>query len=76
MKKANLILLAAAFSLLAVSPPALAKKYATPDDRDAVKDAIKVIKEEIKDLRKQNPHDPTIDDLKQQIKDIRASGHV
>jgi len=77
MKKANLILLAAAFSLLAVSPPALAKKYLTPDDRDAVHDAIKELRDQIKEIRKLNgPHDPQIDILRDQIKNIRASGHV
>ncbi len=77
MKKANLILVAAAFSLLAVSPPALAKKYPTPEDRDAVHDAIKELKDQIKEIRKEfGPHDPQIDELRDKIKDIRASGHV
>ncbi len=81
MKKASFILLAAAFAFLASS--ALAK-YESPEARKEAHDAIKALRQQIKDLPECNapnqPSDPACkaakDLLKDQIKDIRASAHV
>jgi hypothetical protein len=80
MKKASFILLAAAFAFQASS--ALAK-YDSPEERKATHDEIKALREQIKNLAScndpNNPSNPTCkaerDQLKDQIKDIRASAH-
>lgn len=69
MKKLGFMLLAAIVSLLAFSPPTLAK----PDpDKEAFKDEIRALKKQI-----QQTHDKQErKDLRDEIKAIRASFHA